>query len=338
MDRKTPNFVGLKFSQLFLTVIEFGSAISNIDAVWKHHISDFIGPSTLQSAPVPVADMEGETMVKMGNSVIRSSQWKLRYAEIRSSMYPESITAEKTSRQLRRKAISLALRSLPDGSIQKASRGARLSSVAPKSEEEDRKEAKEEELLRKYLDRVQYVPVRVVLLGDEGIGKSETCMKYVESHMTEGPLGNIQRECLQPYRDRNGSYVFTKCEKGKGKFDFRVTIVEPPSDNKTVQIASLRGVDAVMIGFAVNNEASMLSVVNHWIPLVRQWLGPDVPISALGFKYDTLVGASLTNAIQEISTSSETRALEICVPPYKRSFWRAWKPDDCPLPNGEWSK
>jgi hypothetical protein len=246
--------------------------------------------------------------------------------------YPDDENAERTERELRRRILSLALRNVKMPFDDAAANESESASEAKKVFL-----ATDNELpILRLMQNVSYIPVRIAVLGDPSIGRTTTIMKHLRSYPIEEPFRDESVELMLPSVDRFGNSIYTTVEKGPGKWDFSVTIVDPPSHDPSSQIAALRGTDAVVIGFACDNIASIRSIASTWVPFVRKWLGHSIPISVVGFKADrTAEGVSGTTIFETLFCVG-IRSFDLCLPPYKKSFWRPWTPTDCPLPDGTW--
>jgi GTPase SAR1 family protein len=274
-----------------------------------------------------------EIKPRESNHGVRACAWKIRYAQLVQKWYPDDIRAEQRERDLRRRAVSLVL--------QKVKLGSESSQDEGESGQEGSNEmiAQPNEVhLVELLSKVTSIPIRMTCLGDPSIGRTTAILKYLRSYPLDEPFRADIMEYLASGTDRFGNNVYTTNEKGPGQNLplFHISIIDPPSGNLPAQIASLRGVDSVMIGFAVDKLESIESVASYWVPLVRKWLGSSVPITVVGFKVDLMAAGVSGTTIFEILNSVGIRSFELCLPPYKKSFWSAWTPPNCPLPDGSW--
>lgn len=289
-----------------------------------------------KNAPTSLMELEDEEESdEVGEFSLRAPLWKIKYAQILRSSFPEAIEVEDKLRELRRRALSLALRFPSDETEE--------STVEPSNEAEGEPEVEQnakmsdsEKIIWSHMQGISYIPVRVAFLGDKGVGRTNTILKYMRFFPAEEPFPSSIVPSLRPPADRFGSTIFTKSEKGYGKFDFHMTVVEPASDSLQSQIASLRGVDAVMIGFAVDNADSLRSVGEKWLPFVRKWLGQHVPVTAVGTFCDRMGEGISVVEIKDVLSAAGLQSFELCIAPYKRCFWNSWVPDDCPMPDGNW--
>lgn len=313
----------------------FSTAVTNDNTIWQHHVETLLGPA-MASSPTSLAEMETEDgEVEIEDSGLRAPKWKIRYAQILRSAYPDAITIENQLRELRKRAISLALR-FPDSSAEESAAEGSYTDDAEHEGEKEMKMTDSEKIIWKHLQHTTYMPVRIAFLGDPGVGRTTTILKHLRFYPDDAPFPDMVVRNLRPSVDRFDSQVFTKSEKGYGKFDFHVTIVEPPNDSLAAQVAALRGVDAVMIGFAVNNRDSVRSVVEKWIPFVHKWLGQHVPVSVVGTFCDQVAEGLPVTEVQDILSSGGVTTFDLCIPPFKKCFWNAWVPDGCPMPDGTW--
>jgi hypothetical protein len=302
--------------------------LSNDERIWKRHIQALVGDAALsapkkwlQSAPTP-------TNANGFPSVLpRASSWKIKFSQILQSRYPGHEEAERHTRDLKRRAISLVLRGVKE---------------VPDEIEEGQElrpdliPTKAEISMLRMLHDVRYIPIKLAFLGDPKIGRTMTIMKYLRSYPLDNPLPDEHAALMTPSTDQFGSNLFHTVEKGPGDRLFHVTIVDPPSDNIMAQISSLRDVDAVLLGFACNNLETITSVADKWVPFVRKWLGNSVPISVVGLMVDLIAQGVSGTTIFEMLYPVGIRSFDLCLPPYKKSFCRAWTPPDCPMVDGTW--
>ena len=266
---------------------------------------------------------------------VRASRWKIKYAQIQRYSFPDLAAVEDKMRELRKRAISLALR-FPKGPSENTASETLMDGEQQEDGEKEEIMSSSDKIIWKHLEKMTHIPVRVAFLGDSDIGRTSTILRNLRFHPADGPIPSDLITTLLPASDRFGSHIFTKCEKGYGKFDFHITIIDPPSASETAQIAALRGVDAVMIGFAVDKKESIMSVVDKWLPFVRKWLGPHIPISAVGTRCDRMADGLPGTEILDILSLGGIKSFDLCVAPYKRCFWTSWVPDGCPMPDGTW--
>lgn len=264
---------------------------------------------------------------KPNNSVIRACGWKIRYAQLVQMSRPDTHVAEQRARDLKRRLVSLSLRNVQMPTSEPSSADENASTQCKPTDSEIP--------LLKQLASVRYIPIKLVVLGEPSIGRTTSIMKYLRSYPLEDPYRAEAMELMSPSVDRFGNKIYTTNEKGSGLTNFQITIVDPPSNNEAAQIAALRGADAVIVGFSINDKPSIEAVVSKWVPFVRQWLGPAAPITAVCFKLD-VIGNDIVYGSHIFATLMKVgiKAFELSVPPYKKSFWRAWNPPGCPFPDG----
>lgn len=279
------------------------------------------------AATAPPGWLKLENCTKPINLVIRACGWKIRYAQMIQMSRPDTHVAEQRARDLRRRLVSLSLRNVQMPSSDTCFEAETSSNQCIPT-------ASEIPLL-KQLASVRYIPIKLVVLGEPSIGRTTSIMKYLRSYPLEDPYRDEAMDLMTPSIDRFGNKIFTTNEKGSGLTDFQITIVDPPSHNEAAQIAALRGADAVIVGFSINDKPSIEAATSKWVPFVRQWLGPAAPITAMCFKLD-VIGNEIIYGSQIFSNLMKVgiKAFEVSVPPFKKSFWRAWNPPGCPFPDG----
>lgn len=309
--------------------------MTNDNSIWQHHVETLLG-KTIKSLPTSLMELEDEEeSEEVSEFGLRAPLWKIKYAQLLRSAYPDAIEVEDKLRELRRRALSLALRFPSDEAEESTAEPSDEGEGEPETEKKA-KMSESEKIIWSHMQGVSYIPVRVAFLGDTGVGRTNTILKYMRFFPAEEPFPSSIVPNLRPPSDRHGSTIFTKSEKGYGKFDFHLTISEPASDSLQSQVASLRGVDAVIIGFAVDNADSLRSVADKWLPLVRKWLGQHVPVTAVGTFCDHMNDGISVVEIKDTLSAAGLQSFELCIPPYKRCFWSSWVPDGCPMPDGTW--
>eukprot|EP00741_Cyanophora_paradoxa_P001033 tig00000455_g995.t1 len=140
--------------------------------------------------------------------------------------------------------------------------------------------------------------VRVLVVGDEGTGKTSIINSLVSERFQE-ELPKV----MQPVKiTENGGEKVT------------ITIVDSASGNEAELEEEMKKSNVVIVVYAVDNDATLASVRERWMPMIRK-LGLGVPVVLTGNKIDVrgdeMRNGELENQIMPLM--NEFSEIETCI-------------------------
>ncbi|KAL6063068.1 GTP-binding protein RHO4 [Balamuthia mandrillaris] len=125
--------------------------------------------------------------------------------------------------------------------------------------------------------------IKLVLVGDGGIGKTSLCMRYVEKRFPEDYVPTIYGE-LSGIRN-------TQPELMEG-LELSLFDTAAGRDYSRLRPLSYQGCDVFLLAFSMSDQCSLCSIDERWQPEVHRY-APGVPVVMVGLKYDDFRGGCL---------------------------------------------
>lgn len=138
--------------------------------------------------------------------------------------------------------------------------------------------------------------VRILLLGDQGVGKTSLILSLVSEEFPEDVPGKAEEITIPA--DVTPEQVPTNI------VDYSAAEQSPESLSEEIRKAS-----AVCIVYSVEDDSSIDRITSHWLPLVRSSVGEDEPrkpVVLVGNKID-LVDYSTIDVRIHLNTNQSRR-------------------------------
>ncbi|KAI0004590.1 mitochondrial Rho 1 [Russula compacta] len=153
--------------------------------------------------------------------------------------------------------------------------------------------------------------VRILLVGDEGVGKSAIITSFIKEEFVPHVQHVIPEVTISPDTSEN---VTTYIVDSGGKFTGRTSSTFPGPDDKRYLELEIRKAHVICVVYAIDNSNSFNRIPVYWLPYFRQ-LGINVPVILVGNKID-LRGGEVTNEALEAEIRpimDDFKEVETCV-------------------------
>ncbi|XP_038068688.1 mitochondrial Rho GTPase 1-A-like isoform X1 [Patiria miniata] len=143
--------------------------------------------------------------------------------------------------------------------------------------------------------------VRILLIGDSGVGKTSLILTLVSDEFPEEDQVPARAEEITIPPDVTPEKVPT-----------HIVDYSSREQNDEILMEEIARADVICIVYAVNHRESIDSITDYWLPLVRNTLGADhsTPIILVGNKSDQADANSLEGVVPIMNDYSE---IETCV-------------------------
>jgi len=116
---------------------------------------------------------------------------------------------------------------------------------------------------------------KLVLIGDQGVGKSSILQRFVENTFSEGTLAN----------SLGVDFRFANIKIGNKTIKLQIWDTAGQERFKTITSAYYRSADGIIVIYDTNNESSF-NHINHWIQEVDRYVPEGSAKIIVGNKID----------------------------------------------------
>jgi len=167
--------------------------------------------------------------------------------------------------------------------------------------------------------------ITVLVLGDEGVGKSSLISTFVSRHFSElvpGIMTRVrlppdpQNACITTIVDSQGGDVALSSVsasvslpvaggEGLSGFDHRASSTSLSSLRKSISSNTLNNlgviemVDSIILVYDLDREETFFRLENHWLPLIERCYNGEVPVIVAGTKMDLFLPTSIAGVSDE---------------------------------------
>ncbi|KAH3762017.1 Rac2 protein [Pelomyxa schiedti] len=142
--------------------------------------------------------------------------------------------------------------------------------------------------------------VKIVIVGDTGVGKTCMLVTYTTNSFPEGYVATV-------FDNYNANIMVDERAVALSMWD-----TAGHEDYDKLRPLSYPNTDVFLICFSLDSAASLESVVNKWAPEVSHYC-PDAPILLVGTKSDlTMAGSSDGRVPEEVANLIGARSYHVC--------------------------
>lgn len=130
--------------------------------------------------------------------------------------------------------------------------------------------------------------ITILVLGDEGVGKSSLISTFVSRHFSEMVPGLMTQVRLPPEPDSSCITTIRDSQRGDELLQNKSESSLTSLLHKTVQDR----VDSIVLVYDLDRVETFYRLETHWLPLIERYYHGEVPVIVAGTKWD-LVRATL---------------------------------------------